>query len=412
MKKIRIELADKNIEKVELSPIGSSSEDDKDGNNSELPAEIEIPKINFSVDLTPSPLGRYSYPRYDMPCAEVNVDVPQGDIARVNLWFGFAPNETTPAQASDTLLKRITQSVFATLAGFEADAKRAGLFIYPFKIGVALRLSNGKHILCGEPVEIYPIDIAPLLIIREAELTGSVLTTLTQLNAMPHAASISISPFSTDGIATEVTHLVIYATDQYNMRTGAETVSGVRSVSFEGGPAKCWQYQRLDVNAVRAAMHAETIFRVIGSIPISEATRGAGNLRIPAEDMDLNQWKQCDKLDLYFPETPGTPETPGENIATQPQHIFLRTAPLDFGAPEQEKRVRSATLRGIFERDHTKTALRIYGSHHRERWHLIARSQGEHLRLLRGASFRWWRIEAEAILPPGGKLEAIAFELK
>lgn len=88
--------------------------------------------------------------------------------------------------------------------------------------------------------------------------------------------------------------------------------------------------------------------------------------------------------------------------------IHLRTEPLHLDYPEDEKSVRSLTLRGVFRRD--KVKMRLYASQHRETRHLIASATGPYIRGLFGARWRWFEVEIECPMREGDFFEAITFE--
>ena len=88
--------------------------------------------------------------------------------------------------------------------------------------------------------------------------------------------------------------------------------------------------------------------------------------------------------------------------------IHLRTEPLHLDYPEDEKSVRSLTLRGVFRRD--KVKVRLYASQHRETRRLIAAATGPYIRGLFGTRWRWFEVEIECPMREGDFFEAITFE--
>ena len=53
--------------------------------------------------------------------------------------------------------------------------------------------------------------------------------------------------------------------------------------------------------------------------------------------------------------------------------------------------------------------ISLYGSHHREKWRLLASARGAHIRLLRAMRYRWLRVEITA--RAGSAFDALTFEV-
>lgn len=412
--KIRIPLNSDILKSVSYSPLNAPEKIESSSEENSLPPLASLCSISFE----PAEVADHQYSRYSHPCIKTKVEVPSSDLDRVRIWFGMpTESETSAPQASDTLLKRITNNLFSTLNLFEQTCSTQGIFIYPFKIILAWKMSDGSRIQASAEEEFYPSLQAPHLIIHEPNLTETTLSTITEINLTPQRAKITIPPLTPPAEKSEETEaLEIIMTPQYPMRDGTETIEGVRSsyLTDDGMPARIWNYQRLEINTVRSNLHAISNYRIALSIPAASVKAGVEIDLTPATD-DMDNWKPSSSTtkpgNSDNPDSTEHPDSPVNNT-TEPQKATFATLPLDLGYPEDKKRVRAVTLRGIFSRDIADTELRLYASHHRQRWHLIAQSKGAHIRFLIATAYRWWRIEGNAIIPPGGQLDALTFEVK
>lgn len=352
----------------------------------------------------------YASSRYSHPVTPVNVSVPDGDTATVAGWFGNATGGT----ASETLVKRMTTAVTGAMNAYFKAAAREALFTRPFRLGYALRLDDGTHAAAVAPRLVFPATTAPLMIVREPRMSGNTLQTLTEIVNNPMELSVSMPRFVMPAMISErATHLDFYTTRQCDVLTGDEQVTAIRTSQYFGENVNVWSYRRMSEDLVREAALADVAFRVIGSVPVAEAAKGLSGLTLPVELKNLSDWDNYPALgadDAPDPETPERPYT----------HFTLVTAPLDLGLPEEHKRVRGLSVRGVFPRCYGMTAAQkresdmsikvaLYGSHHRERWRLLARAAGPHIRLLRGVRYRWLRVEITA--PRDSQFDALTFEV-
>lgn len=404
---IRIPLSEKNCT---ISPIplddtaGNGGNDSGSGSTTADPTNpldgFTLPDVSFLM--SPGKMTAYESSRYSHPVTEVNVSVPDEDLPLVNSWFGNTVTETSVA--SDTLTRRMTEAVINKISAYLTDAARASLFTSPFRVGYALRLTDGTHVCRSSTRLLSPNEMAPLMLIRESKLSGNMLQTLTEIVNTPTSLAAAIPAFSLpENSSDNVTHLDFYATRQTPLLTGDETVTGVRTYSYFGDNLPCWHYQRLANDLISEAALADNSFRIIASVPIADAVMGADNVSLPLDIKNLDNWTDFPILD-NLPDTPDMPVDP----EIPHTHIRLTTSPLDLGLPERDKKVRSLTVRGIFTRE-PGIEVSLFGSHHRDRWHLIASSYGPHIRYLRTIRYRWLRVELTA--PRDSSFDALTFEI-
>lgn len=390
---IRIPLNTKNSTVV---PIKDPSADNSGPSDS-----FTLPVASF--ELYPSTLPEYDYSRYANPATPISVNIPDADLPIVAAWLGQTTSEAqTPG---DTLVKRMTDAVISRIRDFFTTTAKNSLFTRPFRIGYALRLADGTHTCATRPVIILPNSRAPIMIVREPHLTGNVLSTVTEIVNTAYCLRMSLPAFGIpDPYSSLATHLDIYATRQCDTLDGDETVSAIRTYSVYGENVPCWHYSRLTEDLVREKAEADNSFRIIGSLPVEDAISGLKDIRLPLNFRNLDNW------DIYPSIKPDDGPGSGQSGEDTASHFRLITVPLDLGLPETRKRIRSVTARGVFPRD-MKNGIEIslYGSHHREKWRLLASARGAHIRLLRAMRYRWLRVEITA--RAGSAFDALTFEV-
>lgn len=346
-------------------------------------------------------LPAYDYSRYAHPAMAVNLTVPDSDLPKVGVWMGSTATEGT--LPSETLVKRMTEGVIGGMKQYIAEASRVGLFTSPFRIGYALRRSDGTRFAFGETRLLLPNAGAPLAIVRESNLSGNSWQTMTEIVNMPCRLRVGMEGFSLPGgQRPAVTHLDFFVTRQASLFTGYESVTGIRSEEYLGERCRVWAYPRLSEQEVRQCAALDSDFRVIASIPITDAEEGLTGLELPAGRRNLNEWSDFPALTGAGSVGEGAvrpfdPDGPG---LLDYDRFRLTTCALDLGNPEERKRVHGLSVRGVFERtsgkDDSSMIVRLYGSRHRERWRLLATARGPHLRPLRGVNYRWLMVEVEA----------------
>lgn len=379
----------------------------------DIPAEpgtgdFQLPAASFS--LSPRTLEAYASSRYSHPVTPINISVPDSDTDTVAGWFGNPTGDV----AGETLVKRMTSAVTGAISSYFTAADRAGFFSRPFRIGYALRLTDGTHAAASAPMLLSPAVTAPLMIVREHGISGNTLQTLTEIISTPMALSVAMPAFTVPAaLDGKVTHLDFYATRQTALLAGDEQVTAIRSSQYFGENVNVWSFRRMPEDLVREAALGDSAFRIIGSVPIKSATGGLNGLALPSELKNLSDWNNYPALgqdDVPDPENPERPYT----------HVNITTVPLDLNLPEEAKRIRGLSVRGIFPRCYGMTSaevkgndlslkISLYGSHHRERWRLLAHAAGPHIRLLRGVRYRWLRVDITA--PRDAVIDALTFEV-
>lgn len=359
---------------------------------------FRLPDATFS--LSPASMPEYDHSRYAHPATAINVVIPDGDMPAVQSWFGQTASDLVAP--GDTLIKRMTDAVTLEINRFYTAASRASLFTRPFRIGWALRLSDGSHTAFTRPRLIMPDSRAPLMAIRERRLSGNTLQTLTEIITTPMTLRMSAPPFTMpEDLAHRATHLDIYATRQCSPMAGDETVRAIRTYSIYGENTPCWHYPRLAEDLVREAAASDSAFRTIGSVPIAEAQSGITGLVLPNGLKNLDNWSNYPAIDIGDADT-------GDN-APDPTHIRVLAGPLDLDHPEESKKIIGVTARGIFGRDADCIRMTLWRSHHRRDWKRVATTRGAHMRLLRAVRTRWVQVEITA--PCGSVFDALTFEV-
>lgn len=364
------------------------------------------PNLSFALSpAAPDLLPDYSHSRYSHPATEINVTVPDDDKPVVASWLGSAT--ASAGQPSETLLKRMTAAVTDTIERYYADTARRTLFTRPLRVGYALKHADGSFSYISVPQLLRPAASAPIMAIRSASMPDSILTTVTEIINTPMILSVSIPKFDIDSLSTDMpvrsapVSIVIFATSQCSVLTGDEIVNGIRQYELFGERVPIWSYNRLAEDMVIARAMGDTEFRIMAEVPVAEASQGIDNLQIPKAGTDLNNRTAFDKF------------TGNDNweAEAQPQRIRIETEPFDLFRPEEFKKVRGVTLRGIFDRLSREegVSFTLSGSLHRDLWHEIAGARGAHLRYVRGFAYRWYRLVIDAPYP--SQFDAAVFDI-
>lgn len=401
MRKIRIPLNDKNTVITYIY-----DEKYEDGNFSFVSFLTDAVKITL-VAAELSVLPDYYFSRYPHPCVSIDLTVSEDDRPVVSGWLGNASSSSR--SPSESLVKRMTSAVTNSLKQYFTDASRRGLFTRPFKLGYALKLLDGTILTLGSPQEIYPTAMAPLMAIRDANLSDSMLRTMTEIINTPADLKISVSSFDLPtlveiltqaGFSSQPESLVIFATQQCDVLTGEEIVSSIRTIELFGDRVPSWSYNRLAEDLVAQKLKYDNSFRIISEIPILEVSDGLDSLRLPANNRDLTDWKSF---------TPFIYDDVNNKIPTR---MVMETDPIDLNLPEEYKKLRCVTLRGCFPRDITGNCVRytLFGSHHRENWKVVATAQGAHIRFLRASYYRWYKLKIESPCP--AVFDAVTFDIQ
>ena len=386
---IRIPLTSDNSVITELYPDSSGGDTG--------PSPAVLPPLNINLQPAPlSELGSNKFGSYPYPCAAINVNLPSDDRDLVSGWLGAsAPSSALP---SDTLVRRMTTAVTETLNNYFENMALKGLFTRPFKLAYVLMRKDGYTGLKSVPAGVYPAQMAPQLALREYVMRDSSLQTVTEIFNTPVRIQLEI-PSLSEYLDDDVAGIALIATRQCDLLTGDETVSAIRYADIYGEHLPVWHYNRLAADLIRDKVEGDGLFRVLAVIDKEDLQGGEYSLTLPLAASYLTDW---DSLPKFEGEVASDEER-------QPERVRLVTRPLDLGLPEQYKKVKGVTLRGIFPRadEEESTLFSLYGSLHRDRWHLVARTRGAHIRLLRKTAWRWYRVEIDA--PHPAQFDAITF---
>ena len=394
MVKVRIPLTDENSF---VTPVYDDTVETPETSTGIIPPE----SIEFSLDaVSVSALPDYNFALYAHPATRISVAVPDADLPIVTAWLGGTPHSGSP---SETFVKRMTSAVTDAISKYVNAASSRNLFTSPFRIGYAVQMADGSFSDISQPLLLSPAPMAPLMPIRERQLSANNLITITEIINTPMRLNLNIKPFTPADSNQKVkpVSIVVFATRPVSLLDGSETVNGIRTTELYGEHVPSWSYNRLAEDLVRQCAEADSDFRVIAEVPIGEAAEGITGLTLPQGNSLLSDWNSLPK----FSGTQVIPDGP------DPSRLILSTVPLDLNRPEDYKKVRGVTLRGIFNRsiDRDATIITLYGSLHRERWHKVSVARGAHIRLLRAVAYRWYRVEIDVAFP--ATLDALTFEI-
>lgn len=389
---------------TDLSDSGIDPGQENQGGNPGESSSINFPTLNPLFGFLPAELP--SYPGLP-PQAEISFVVPADDFPRVKAWFtGNYQGVTLPA--SPTLNKNMTNAVLGALSTYFANANARNLFTSPFMAMLAYRLSDGSLVKASEPQLLVPNAEAPLLPIKSRTLTEKFITTTVEILNYPSRLTLSLPPF---GLSEEfkeiIKHLEIIITEPTDLYSSSAIVAGVRSVLIEEERKSCWYYAHPDATEVAANAIHSSPFRTIATFSFSDLCAGLEETVITPAAGALTRFSSLPKAVAGD----GSDYKPADNDKENPlttgsrPYIDISTEALDFGFPDNNKRLRRLSLRGIFDRD--KIVMRLYGSHHREGWKHIATARGPYISGLTATGFRWYRLEVESAMRPGDFLDAL-----
>lgn len=329
---------------------------------------------------------------------EVAFSVAESDIPRVNAWFDDNyQGVSTPESA--VLQKNRTSAVHNALKTYFNAAHSSNLFTSPFKIGWRYRLTDNSLSELHDCGVLDCFHTAPRLPVITHQLTDKYLYTRAQVRNVPARLHYRFKSFPEfPALRSKIAAIEIYATKQAALYDSEAEVPGIRTITIDGTPRRCWHYERYAENDVRLLISQDNDFRRIATIPIDEIDENDNFSPLPIAAGALTDFSKLPKPD----------STTGEETSMTGKRIKILTEPLHLDYPEDEKSVRSVTLRGIFQRETVK--LRLYASQHRENRQLIASVTGPYIRGIYGTRWRWFEIEIEATMREGDFFEAVTFE--
>lgn len=343
------------------------------------------------------------------PVSSISFNFPETDLPRVRAWYsGNYAGVTEPAGA--TLINNVSDAVEDILRRYFTAAGGLDLFTSPFRLGWALRRSDGTRRMCGETTLMTPNRKAPLVAALTQSLTASSVSGTAAVINMPKRLLVTATPADLSALVPgDVTHIDIVAAPQVLLMPDDIRVTGIGTVSENGVRYRCYTYNRPDEQQFLNAASIQNDFRIIASIPVAELA-GAWPREVPVTPGALANWKLLEKYKSSAgdDDTGTGGDTGGDTTAWEPW-IDRITGPIDFGMPEHRKWLRSLIVRGVYDRRSMR--VRVYGSQHREGWRLLADGARGWIGGMAMAGYRYFRVRVTGDMRRGDFIDAITFRL-
>lgn len=335
------------------------------------------------------------------PESEISFSVTEEDLPRVNAWFTDDYRGVNYPESS-LLQKNRKSAVHSALAAYFLAAQASNLFTSPFRIGWRYRLKDGNvgHLHdCGL---ISTFISAPHLPVMRYSIAEKTLYTRAQIRNVPAKLKFRFA-LPDDSTAMEIMRnaesIEIFATNPVSLYSTSDGVSGIRTIIIDGEPKRCWHYTSYGEADIILKANQDESFRRICTISADEIE---GNQDFTTIPMSAGTLAEFSKLPAAKDsDSSSSPSAPAGN------RLIVRTEPLHLDYPDKCKSIRSIALRGVFPRD--KVKMKIYGSIHREDWHLVADSVGPFISGLHGMRWRWLKAEIESPVREGDFFEALSF---
>lgn len=390
--------------RYELKDLRLYNMDDGSGEG-DSPAETTWPRcgVEFSMmaDADLESAGAW-------PETEVSFAVPESDMPRVQAWFtGDYHGVTLPE--SPTLRKNMATAVRNALSGFFANATSRNYFTSPVKVGICYRLQDGTLTPMQDIATVAPAYTAPYMPVVKVSVAEKFLYTTCEVRERPARLALKIAnPVLLAPYAGKISRIEVYSTAQSPLYDPACEVAGLRDISIDGKRTKCWYYDSYREADVRKAVADDTTFRLLTTIPFDEISGYQESAPLTIGAGTLTKFSAQPRPD--YPQSTVTPGASDQMLDIDGEwrpYLHFMTEPLCLSYPEDWKRLRGVTLRGVFDRRGVE--MRLYGSVHREGWRLLARAPGAYIRGLAGARYRWFRVEIKAPMRKNDFLEALTF---
>ncbi len=338
------------------------------------------------------------------PEMDVAFNITETDIPRVTAWF-----ETNYGGVSDpestTLIKNRKTALFNALNSYISTAKSHNLFTSPFRLGWCFKLTDGSLTALNDMGIFHTFLTAPVLPIISNTLSGTYLYTLVQIRNVPARVQMQTSDAAKlASYRDRIAAIEIFATEQTETYDDDGNVAGVRSVTVDDTPVRCWQYDYYSADEVELKTTESTTFRRIASISLDEIEEFAEFSNVPIAAGNLSNFTGLPAYSSLKDGSSGS--TDDETSVTGWTRFITEYLHLDY--PENEKSIRNVTLRGVFDRKNVR--IRLYGSQHRDRRILLAATQGAYLRGVCRSRFRWMQVEIDCEMREGDFLEALTFD--
>lgn len=341
------------------------------------------------------------------PSKEMSFVVPDDDRDRVNAWLtGDFHGVDTPE--SSKLKNNYQSAVNDLLSSYFNTALIHNLFTSPCRLAWCAVFNNGERGRLREVQVALPVKEAPLLPVISMQIRDGRLYSGVEIRNVP--ASLEYCIRSTDEIDIDslgIKRIEVYATEQVSLRDPKSEVFGVRSVSVDGSPVRCWVYDRYSADEIEMLNKIQTEFKQISNIEFYNSDTSEIYHKLPIPSGKLASFNKSKPYKAGFDDDSAeeTPPDPTEEV----RRVYMETEALSLGYPETDKHLQSVSIFGLFPRNDSNLRFTVYGSHHRENWRKVATSRSPYISGLRGAPFRWFKVGIETCLRPGDFIEAVTF---
>lgn len=371
-------------------------------------------------------LPQYFNSQSSYPVTNYDFQHSESDSGRVYAMFTGDYTGVTGGP-SQTLLTNMSKAFENVLNGLYSDAGRGGLVTAPFKIGAAVRFSDGSRVAIGEPVSLFPARHSPLVPLLSFSTSATQLHSVVAINLMPQRILFSLpsmrellQPDKKEAVALD-----FYATAQGEYAESPLTVKGIYTAIMEDDErVRAVKYDYYEEEYVKQRVEQDSTYRVVGSLPVGDIADGVSAMSVALMAGALTDWKNMPKLTWGATGNTGSGSSgsgeddegeegngdqSGDDAEFEP-YVHFRTPSLDLGEVDERKKVVGVSLCGIFPRD--SIVMKLYGSHYGERWREVAKSRGGVMRMICGIGYPLWRVEIEGEMRPGDILDSLMFWIK
>lgn len=408
--------------RIEFSRINvyKSAIKDENPENPEDPSPTTLPEIGIEFRLQGETLSGYS-PQYaskitdemgnfhpamgGWPEMELSFSVPDADLPRAQAWIDNNYHDVSTPESA-TLISNRRKAVFTALNSYMNTARSHNLFTNPLRLGWSMKLTDGTLTDLTDCGIYHTFMTAPTLPITSDSLSEKTFHSRAQLRNIPGRLQLRIAGISDPASYPDrIQEIEIFATRQAETYDDSGNVGGIRTITVDGTPMRCWQYDRYTADEVRLKAEQSVPFRRIASISFDEIEDFEQFLNIPlaagtlTDFATLPTYDSLKKGETTAGDNPSDDTTGWTRFVTEYMH-------LDY--PENEKSIHGVTLRGVFDRRNVR--IRLYGSQHRERRILLGSTRGAYMRGLCCSRIRWLQVEIDCDMREGDFLEAITFD--
>lgn len=383
------------------------SEDGSSSAGSSTSVAASPDELDFNFSLKPCELQGWTASRSGFPSAKVDFAFPAADFPRVLGWFtGNFEGVTSPA--SSALLRSVSEACERVLTRYVADATAADLFTAPFRVGWAFRYKNGSRKMLRVPELLCVARESPALAIDSFHIAETSAASTVDIRHHPCSLVMTPSKPSAAGFAWgDIAYIDIIAAPQASIVPKTISVTGTTTVIEGANRFRTYRYNRLNEDAVAGDASMQNDFRILCSIPVS-SLNGTDKLDIVPATGALAHWKNLAKYNTG--STGGDSDYPDDPDKGWEPYVDKITDALDLGMPESRKWIRRVELRGNFRRN-GGLKISLYGSRHRQDWHLIASGTNGWCSALSASGYRWFRVRITGPLDRHHFFDALSFRI-